>query len=138
VLRQGERRVILHAGMLVAHPAPRFAIHGAKGSLVKRGLDPQEDALKAGQRPPRAGWGLDPQPCELRVWRKDRTETRQVSCEPGNYPAFYAAVRDAISGTAPNPVTPEEAMRVMALLDLGRQSAIERREIRVDATFILD
>ena len=43
-----------------AAPGARFTLHGTRGSYVKHGLDPQEDALKAGRRPqPRAAWGED-------------------------------------------------------------------------------
>jgi predicted dehydrogenase len=54
-----------------------------------------------------------------------------VPGEPGNYLAFYAAVRDALRGAAPNPVPPEQAVAVMHLLELGRRAAQERRELRV-------
>jgi predicted dehydrogenase len=64
-LRYDRLHVHLHAGMLVAASAPRFAVHGTQGSFVKRGLDAQEDALKAGVRPtwpPQPDWGIDPGP----------------------------------------------------------------------------
>lgn len=44
-----QRRVVLHASMLVAAQSARYQVHGTKGSFVKFGLDPQEDALKAGR-----------------------------------------------------------------------------------------
>ena len=40
-------------------------------------------------------------------------------------------VRDAVRGVGPNPVTPEQASQVMVLLELGRESALQRRELRV-------
>ena len=42
VLGYGRLRVILHAGMLVRDPGPRFEAHGDRGSLVTWGLDPPE------------------------------------------------------------------------------------------------
>ncbi|HEY9025090.1 MAG TPA: oxidoreductase, partial [Burkholderiaceae bacterium] len=47
-LRYDRLQVHLHASMLAAASAPRFTLHGTGGSFVKLGLDPQEDALKAG------------------------------------------------------------------------------------------
>jgi predicted dehydrogenase len=38
-------------------------------------------------------------------------------------------VRDAILGRSTNPVTPEQAVELMELLDLGRQSAAEGRAL---------
>jgi len=43
-------------------------------------------------------------------------------CLPGNYPAYYEMIRDAILGSGTNPVTAEEAMTVMSLLEQGSQS----------------
>lgn len=121
-------RVVLHATTLAAHAAPRYLVHGTRGSYVKHGVDPQEDALRAGLRPDGADWGVDPVPGELRTlavgdWMKDST----LPNRPGNYGDYYAAVRDAIHGVGPNPVPPAQAVELMALLDLGRRSAAEGR-----------
>ncbi len=52
-------RVLLHATTLAARAAPRYIMHGTRGSYVKEGVDPQEDALRAGGRPGSEGWGAD-------------------------------------------------------------------------------
>ena len=123
-------RVVLHATTLAAHAAPRYILHGTRGSYVKQGVDPQEDALRAGGRPGGGDWGVDPVPGELKVvaienWVRDST----VPNRRGNYVDYYAAVRDAILGIGPNPVPPEEAVALMELLDLGAQSAREGRAL---------
>ncbi|HWQ08012.1 MAG TPA: oxidoreductase, partial [Holophaga sp.] len=41
VLRYGPLRVVLHAACLTPEPAPRFTVHGERGTFIKRGLDPQ-------------------------------------------------------------------------------------------------
>ncbi len=131
VLRHGQSRCILHGSALVPVPAPRFTVHGSLGSFFKQGLDPQEDQLKAGAYPPTAGWGEDPLSATLSVWRAGLCQTRELACVAGNYPAYYAAVRDAIRGVGQNPVTAEEAMHVIGLLELGLQSAREGRVLPV-------
>lgn len=128
-------RVVLHASTLAATPAPRYRLHGTAGSYVKQGVDPQEDALRAGARPrleALGDWGLDTDEGQW-VSSPDgvRLESRHVRTLRGNYLAYYAAVRDAILGLGPNPVTPAQAVAVMELLALGQQSARERREISV-------
>ena len=126
-------RVVLHATTLAAHAAPRYIVHGTRGSYIKHGVDPQEDALRAGQRPPMAGWGADPQDGELVVPASDGGEPqrRVWPTRAGNYLEYYAAVRDAILGNGPNPVPPEQAVALMELLDIGQQSAAEGRAIRI-------
>ncbi|WP_417069633.1 oxidoreductase [Niveibacterium terrae] len=133
LLRYGRCRVILHGGAVVPVPAARFTVHGSLGSFVKLGLDPQEEALKLGHFPPRSNWGVDPREAELTVWRGAEAQSRWLRCERGDYPAYYAAVRDAIHGAGPNPVSAADAIRVIGLLELGLQSARERREIPVVA-----
>ncbi|MCY1513904.1 putative oxidoreductase YdgJ [compost metagenome] len=100
---------------------------------MKHGVDPQEDALRAGQRPPAEGWGADPLDGELTLTGSDGApHFRAVPTLAGNYVDYYAAVRDAILGKGPNPVPPEQAVALMALLDIGRQSAAEGRAIRIE------
>ena len=98
-------------------------MHGSLGSFTKLGLDPQEDHLKSGIRPPAPGWGEDPLTATLSVWRDGVCRTRERTCIAGDYPAYYSAVRDAICGLGPNPVTADEGIAVMGLLELGLQSA---------------
>ncbi len=131
VLRYGQSRVILHAGALVAVPGARFSVHGSRGSFIKYGLDPQEDLLKSGKRPPAPDWGNEPVPATLTVWQDGVAASRELACIPGDYPAYYAGVRDAIRGVGPNPVTVEGAIRVIDLLELGVQSAREGRSLAV-------
>ena len=59
VLGYPECAVILHSGSLVRESGPHFQVHGSKGSYLKYGLDPQEDALKVGQLPNDSMWGLE-------------------------------------------------------------------------------
>lgn len=129
VLHYGAMRAILHASSLAAAPGPRFVLAGAAGSYVKYGLDTQEDALRAGVRPPAEGWGRDPTPGALTLATAEGVSTGPLATLPGDYPAYYAAVRDAIGGHGPNPVPAAEALAVMGLLELARQSAAEGRRI---------
>ena len=132
-LRYDRLHVQLHAGMLVAASAPRFAVHGTLGSFVKDGLDAQEDALKAGVRPtwpPRAGWGVDPGRASRVTRAADGAAfVESVQMLPGAHMAYFAGVAAAIRNEAPNPVPPEEALAVMELIELGIASAAQRREL---------
>jgi predicted dehydrogenase len=129
VLRYGPRRVILHAGSLVAAESPRFSVQGTNGSYVKFGLDPQEEALKAGKVPGTRGWGEDPRDGELVTQAAGGPHTSTVRTLPGNYLAYYVGVRDAVLKGAPNPVPPPETLQVMALLETAVESARKRCEL---------
>jgi len=129
-------RARLHASALVARPTARFAVHGTRGSFCVDGLDIQEDALKAG--PAKAiltapDWGRDPRAAHL--WSGDDNAVHHESLPllNGAYPAYYAALRDAVRGIGLNPVTPVEAMATQALLEAGLQSARERREVALQS-----
>jgi predicted dehydrogenase len=128
------------ATMLACLNAPRFLLHGTKGSFRKYGLDPQEPALVAGAKVPRMGegewlaesdsaWGnltVAPVPADPTT-----LVTTPVRTEFGDYRGYYANVRDAINGTAPLAVTPEDGYRVIRLLELARQSSVEGRTLPV-------
>ncbi|MED5619086.1 oxidoreductase [Ideonella sp. BN130291] len=133
-------RVSLHASMLCAAPGPRFVLHGSRGSYVKQGADPQEEALKAGQRPDAAAlqeWGHDAQAGELTLadGAGGGLATRPVPNERGNYLGYYQQLREATRGRAPNPVPAWQAVQVMQLLDLGRCSAAQRCELPCPTAF---
>lgn len=119
-----DLRVVLHGSTLVAGLGPRFAVHGTQGSFVKFGLDTQEDTLKTGARPQwgDAAWGKDPVAATLSVLDGDQIAVRDPSMPHGNYPAYYAAVCDAVQGRAPMPVGPVDVERAMQILTLGEVS----------------
>lgn len=126
--------VVLQASSLAAAAGPRLTIHGTRGSLVKWGPDPQEDALKAGQRP--ATWTLPPEVATLALYDPQSPGSVQQLSHPvlpGRHLAYYEGVRDAILGRAPNPVSAAEATQVMAWLELGAASDAARRELSLPA-----
>lgn len=120
--RYGEMRVVLHGSCLVSATMPRFVIHGSEGSFIKFGMDVQEDQLKLGKRPPAADWGVDSEPGQLSRIRDGQFQQQTVVGEAGNYGAYYSGVCAALKGEGENPVPASEALAVMALLDLARDS----------------
>jgi predicted dehydrogenase len=128
LLRYGNMRVILHASTLSAHLGPRFILHGTEASYCKWGMDPQEEALRAGARPLRVEpngplhWGVDTQPGVLRRATDKGSNDATIQGPPGDYTAYYAQLRDALRGQRPNPVPPEQALQVMELIELGLHS----------------
>jgi predicted dehydrogenase len=124
-------QVILHASMLVAGGGTRFIVHGDRGSLLKTGSDRQESQLLAGMLPGAAGWGEDPD--RLHVFEGESPPHR-ISPPAGDYRHYYVGIRDAIAGSAANPVSPAQALAVMAVLDAAITSSHERREVALPLT----
>ncbi|MBB5190467.1 putative dehydrogenase [Silvimonas terrae] len=128
ILRYEGLRVILHGSTLVAG-GPRFVIHGDKRSFIKQGLDTQEAQLKAGGKPGDADWGKDPLDGVLITSVNDVEETAAVVTKVGDYRAYYNGVAAAIAEGKPNPVSGEEALAVMAVIELAHTSASMQREL---------
>jgi predicted dehydrogenase len=129
LLRYPRLRVILHGSNLVAEPTRRFDVHGTAASYVKAGMDVQEGQVRRGIRPGDAGWGVDPEPGTIAAWSDGELQTRTVPNEVGRYPDFYRGVRDAIAGSAANPVSAEDGVAVMRILEAGIRSSAGRTEI---------
>jgi scyllo-inositol 2-dehydrogenase (NADP+) len=127
-LHYGTARAAVGASTLVAHPRPRFALHGTEGSYVKYGLDPQEEALKAGADPLDPDFGSDPVNGQFTAAGGAR---EIIPTERGRYRDFYDRVADAILDDVSVPVKPEDAREVMQIIALARESARQGRRLPV-------
>src|SRR5262245_56462642 len=85
----------LWASTLVADPGPRFRVLGDLAAFVKHGLDPQEEALRAGRIPTDPGFGEEPRERWGRLVVAE--EQREVPTEPGSYSSFYAGVAESLN-----------------------------------------
>ncbi|MDE1937447.1 MAG: oxidoreductase [Alphaproteobacteria bacterium] len=130
LLRYEKLRVVLTANFLAPADDLNLIVHGTRASYIKRGFDSQEAVLRAGGSPGGPQWGVDQRDGVLRL--ADGTE-RTVPSERGDYTQYYAGVRDAILGTGLLPVTPEEALDVMDILECGERSAASHAEVPVMA-----
>jgi scyllo-inositol 2-dehydrogenase (NADP+) len=125
-------KVTLKAGMLVREPLPRFILLGTNGAFVKYGLDPQEDALKAGfNAATKPDYGIEPPS----TWGRLNTELNgahfsgTITSEAGNYNAFYANIYNVITGKEDLLVTPQQARNTIRIIELAMQSQQEQRTI---------
>lgn len=111
-----------------AQLGPRFRVLGSDGAYVKYGLDPQEAALRAGERPsPDVPWGVEPESAWGTIGAGGDTHT--VPTLDGDYPAFYAALARSLRDGTPPPVTAPEAAAALRVLEAARTSAREHRAI---------
>lgn len=107
----------LWAGHLAADRGPRYRVLGSTGAFTVYGMDPQEVALRAGQRP-EALWGLDPKRTGSIV-TDNGTET--VSIAPGDARRFWRLMVASIREGAPPPVDINDAIRGLEVLDHVRR-----------------
>jgi predicted dehydrogenase len=114
-------RALLRASPVTAAPGPRFWICGTTGTYTKYGLDPQEDAMKAGGDPTVPNWGKEPENAWGKLTTNDGVKT--IPTFAGNYQPYYENVRDAILGKAKVDVTPEQALNVMRTLETAIESS---------------
>ncbi|HEK9102152.1 oxidoreductase [Bacillus pfraonensis] len=122
VLHYGIKRVVLHSSSYVKHAGPHFSVHGDKGSIVKYGMDSQEEQLKAGMKPGDIGYGED-QESQFAVLETEE-ETKHIPTEVGCYEMYYKGIRDSILNGLQPPVTAEEGLQVIRMI----QAAIESSE----------
>jgi len=127
--------VWLRSSSLSALPAVRFLAEGTQGSYRKDNLDPQEDALRAGDLFQSKPWGMDPESAWGAITSLDAngmTRHTIVPTLPGDYRGFYANVRDTLLGSAEQAVTLVDAWRVLRLLEWARESSEKRAAVNCD------
>jgi len=124
-------KVTLRAGMLVADPTPRFILRGDRGAYVKHGMDVQEEQLSSGKVPNSEGWGIEPESAYgiLYTVENGNIKEERVKTLSGNYTDFYVGLRDAIVNKKDPPVEPESAKNVIKIIELAKQSNLERRAL---------
>jgi len=110
----------LWASAVAADLGPRFRVLGSTGAYVKYGMDPQEDALRAGSTPGGPGWGAEPESAWGELGVAGRTS--RVPSLPGAYQAFYEGIRDALRDGTPPPVTIDQAIDVLAVIEAAQRS----------------
>lgn len=111
-LHYGEKRVYLRSNPFISASTPRFELHGTKGSFVKYGLDPQEDALRAGE--------LTSDTIETGILTLTDTET--VKIELGSYLTYYERLADSFRSRQPV-VSLKDALWTTRLIELARESS---------------
>ncbi|BBN09187.1 scyllo-inositol 2-dehydrogenase (NADP+) [Marchantia polymorpha subsp. ruderalis] len=134
VLHYPELRAILKASMLVKVPGPRFILHGTKGSFLKSGIDPQEDALKKGGSPSDSGWGETTAEHRGHLVTKlgDLEIDARVETLPGCYQNFYSQLADAIRARKAPMVDPWVGFNTIRILELAKQSSESKCSVKFE------
>lgn len=124
----GGVRAHLWASVLCRIKGPRFRVLGHNGSFEKYGMDPQEDALRAGRRPTEVAWGADSEEHwgDLLTTVNGLTVQGKVETLAGCYQNYYAGILAAMRQNGPVPVDPSDALRTTLIVEAAFKSASEK------------
>ena len=124
-------RVWLKAGFFVREAIPSFVVHGKKGSFLKVRGDVQEDELKLGMKPNLGTWGTESSDKKglLHTEINGEIEKEHIPTLQGNYYAFFDGVYNSISLDALEPVTAQDGLHVMQIIEAAIQSSVLKKGI---------
>ncbi len=129
LLLYGDKRVHVKGGYFYKRPVPEYTFFGTRGCFLKRRADVQEPQLDQGVQPTDAGYGVEPDGCEGRLY-VDQGEPELVRSPPGNYMEFYEGVYRSIADGLPEPVSADDGVRVMQIIDAAFRSQREGAVVR--------
>jgi len=104
---------------------PRWWVLGTEAGFLKYGVDPQEDALRAG----RLEQASEPPEHLAHLQREGRMEP--ISTCRSSWDTYYANIADHLLRQTPLAVTAEQAREVVYLLELALESARTHQVIEI-------
>jgi scyllo-inositol 2-dehydrogenase (NADP+) len=114
-----QLNVYLTATLLAADIPPAFVINGASGAFSKNHGDIQEEQLLKGMKPTDIGYGIELESDSGRLTQVNadgsRTHTLLISPQ-GNYGELFEAVYQTIAFDQPYPITEEEIIAQLEIL----------------------
>jgi predicted dehydrogenase len=133
LLYYSDFRVRLKASFFVREPIPSYIVHGKKGSFLKPRGDVQEDNLKLGKKPNLDAWGKEPKSKEGTLHTEINNDVLNVKVptQLGNYYDFFDGVYQSISNDTIEPVTANEGLNVMKIIEATIQSSQQMKVINL-------
>lgn len=117
IMKYGNMRVLVKFNQVVVLSPPRWTVHGLNGTVVKHQIDNQERDLKQGIFTDNPNFGKDPEQAICHVHRLDGTSEQVISDEKVLYNAFYNKLVNGINGSDDLPVSREEALTNLYILE---------------------
>jgi scyllo-inositol 2-dehydrogenase (NADP+) len=133
LLYYSDFRVRLKSSFFVRELNPSYVIHGKKGSFLKPRGDVQEDELKLGKKPNLDTWGTEPKSMEgtLHTENEGKIIYEKVSTLKGNYYDFFDGVYKSINNNVVEPVTAQDGVNVMQIIEAAIQSSAQLKAIKL-------
>ncbi len=133
ILYYSTNRVILKSSLMVRESVPAFVVHGKNGTFIKTRADIQEEALLANEKPNLEQWGTEPDSAAGYLYKEvgDKLINQKVTSLQGNYYYYYDGIFSAITNKSIPPVTAQDGINVMKIINASRQSALLTKAIQV-------
>ena len=127
------KRVRIKSSYVVREALPGYVFHGLKGSFIKPKTNIQEEMLQARKIPGTADWGTEPESERgLLHIEKDGNEVREyIQSERGNYNEYYDGIFEAIRNDKPLPVSAEDGVKVITIIEAAYKSSQTKRVIEL-------
>jgi scyllo-inositol 2-dehydrogenase (NADP+) len=125
-------RVRLKGSYLVREALPAYIFHGTKGSFIKPRADVQETDLQKERNLTDADWGTEPETGKglLHTDKDGQNIIREyIVSEKGNYMSYYNGIYEALRNNKPLPVTAEDGLNVVRIIETAFKSVAEKRII---------
>jgi scyllo-inositol 2-dehydrogenase (NADP+) len=128
-----SHRITLKSSYYVRESLPGYQIHGTLGSFIKHKTDVQETDLQAQKKPGSTDWGIEPsnQNGLLHTEKDGAVIKEYIPSLRGNYGDYYEAIYQAIRNNATVPVTGEDGMKVIQVIEAAIKSNKERKVIEL-------
>ncbi|MBC7507986.1 MAG: Gfo/Idh/MocA family oxidoreductase [Ferruginibacter sp.] len=125
--------VRLKASGFVREAIPANVVHGTKGSFIKTRGDIQEADLLAGKKPGGSDWGIEPESEQglLHTERDGEVIKEHITSSKGNYGDYYEGVYHALTTDQPMPVSADEGIRTIVIIEAAVKSNKERKVIEL-------
>jgi scyllo-inositol 2-dehydrogenase (NADP+) len=121
-------RVRLKSSYQAREPLPAYSIFGRKGTFLKSRADVQEAELVKNAAPNLEDWGTEPESEQglLHTEKNGKPTREKIPTLQGNYYDYYDGVFQALRHDKPMPVTVDDGIRVMQIIDAAVKSNTER------------
>lgn len=125
--------VRLKGSYFAREPVPSYIVNGTKGTFLKSRADVQEAMLQAGHKPGSPDWGTEPEKEQglLHTEFDGKILRERVQTLQGNYFDYYDGMYKAITTGSEVPVSAEDGVRVMRIIEAAFKSHQEGKIVEL-------
>ena len=118
---------------MVREPVPAFVVHGKNGTFIKTRTDVQEEALLSNAKPNLDVWGKEPDSAMGYLYKEvdGQFVNQKITSLQGNYYFYYDGIYTAIKNNSLPPVTAQDGINVMKIINASLESVLSKKAIPV-------